>query len=70
MFIIRREKAEDLKQGRTITYLAKQLSIPRPTLTNIMNGRVTIREEVAEKILKKCFENVTIPELTEYFKEI
>ena len=70
MFIIRREKTEDLKQGRTITYLAKQLAIPRPTLTNIMNGRITVREEVAQKILNKCFENVTVPKLEEYFKEI
>lgn len=70
MYIIRKEKVNDLKQGRTVIYLADKIGITRPYLSAILNGRVNASQEMAEKIIATCFLVGPRPQIEDFFKKI
>lgn len=55
MYIIRNENLDELKEGKTIKYLATIVGYTRPHLTNIFNGKILIDEKTIRKILIPIF---------------
>lgn len=51
MYRIRIENLEELKEGKTITYLSELTGVPRTYLNSILSGKILIEEDVIKKIL-------------------
>lgn len=69
MFTIRLEKVEELKQGRTVAYISRQIGYARPYVSDIFNGKRNINGKLAEKIIKACYPDVDKP-IEDFFKLI
>ena len=72
MYIIRTEKTEELKQGRTLTYIANKIGLSRVYLSYVFNAKHTAEKQLIEKILKFCLNqtNVSEEDIEKYFKKI
>ena len=60
---IKRNKKEELQEGRTIQYLAQKCKYSRQYLTDVMNGKINITRECAVNIIRGTAEdsiNLTI----------
>jgi len=63
MYRIRLENLEELKEGKTITYLSKLTGYPRTYLNRVLKGNFLVEEETAKKILKPiCSESKKLNE--------
>ena len=51
MYKIRKENIEELKEGKTITYLANLTGYTRTYINSIFCGKTLIEEDTAKKIL-------------------
>lgn len=56
MYRIRLENLDELKEGKTISYLANLIGYARPYLNNILTGNILVEEKTAKKILIPIFE--------------
>ena len=50
------DKREELQEGRTLTYLAKQIGYSRERIIGIFNSKILINENAAKKIITKIAE--------------
>jgi len=60
---IKRNKKEELQEGRTIQYLAQKCKYSRQYLTDALNGKINITRECAVNIIRGTAEdsiNLTI----------
>lgn len=60
---IKRNKKEELQEGRTIQYLAQKCKYSRQYLTDALNGKINITRECAANIIRGTAEdsiNLTI----------
>ena len=56
MYRIRLENLDELKEGKTISYLANLIGYARPYLNNILTGSILVEEKTVKKILIPIFE--------------
>lgn len=69
MFTIRLDKVEELKQGRSVAYIARKIEYARPYVSDIFNGKRNINENLARKIINICYPDVN-KSIEDFFKEI
>ncbi len=55
MYRIRSENLEELREGKTVTYLAQITGIPRTFLNSVLKGTILIEEDKVKKILIPIF---------------
>lgn len=67
-YLFKKEKKEDLLQGRSITFVAKnRVGISQQYLTNILNGKLHCSYIIAKKIANSYSVNT---KLEDYFEVI
>lgn len=54
---IKKDKREELQEGRTLTYIAELCEYSRQYITYVFNGKMLATEESAIKILKCIADN-------------
>lgn len=57
LYLMKTKKLDELKEGRTITYLSSIIKISRPILTDILNGKVYISKTIARRIVLQSSKN-------------
>lgn len=59
------EKINDLLDGRTIKYLAKEIDLPREYLSLILRGKMLCHYLRADKIVKRCNSRFSVKDFFE-----
>lgn len=69
MYIFKKDKYDELLDGRSIEWLSEQTKYNRVTLSNILNGKIHCKKIIAIAIVKIIDGNNSVEDYFEYIEK-